>query len=264
MNRPGPDTSFVERHLGPCLDALSFLTCLVPPRELRKGLAPCMFWFAPAGCILGCFCTLAAACIHVWLLQRSLPVWAVALMSAWLWLCLAIWLTRALHWDGLADLADACGSGAQGERFWQILRDSRLGAMGALAMLTVFCGQWICLACHISLMQWWVLVLAPAWGRACAVWLAAAAPPREVHSLGGVAAAGAADPARCYVAGLVIILPAAVVCGMPWWQGVLLPAGQYLMMRRLIRTAEAHGGLSGDFLGAAVELGQLWFLLVLL
>ena len=77
-----------------------------------------------------------------------------AALAAWLWMALEAWSTRGLHWDGLADLGDASGSGAQGERFWAILRDSRLGAFGALHLLLAFGGMWLTVCWHIKAGQW--------------------------------------------------------------------------------------------------------------
>ena len=105
-------------------------------------------------------------------------------------------LCEGAYWDGLADLGDACGSGASGARFREILRDSRLGAFGALSLLLIFSGQWLALAWHLAAGQWLMPVLAPAWGRACAVWLAASAPPHNPDSLGGLACAGAGPTVR--------------------------------------------------------------------
>lgn len=247
------------------LDALSFLSRLGPARSLRGGLSACLPWFAAVGLTLGSVCSLVA-----WLFSVSLAAkvtdsaWAVAIMAGWSWLCCMLWLTRALHWDGLADLADAVGSAADGPRFWEILRDSRLGAFGALALLCVFSGQWICLSWHIWNGQWVILLLAPAWGRACAIWLAAAAPPYEAHSLGGQTSQGAKGIA--YRQGMAAILLTLVFpCfGLPWLQAILLPIGQYVLIRRLAQIAQKQGGFSGDFLGASIESGQLWFLLALL
>ena len=177
--------SRLSRAGGRFLDALAFLSRLAPPRPCNaRSLAACVPWFAPAGLVLGSLYTLAAW-LFLTLLSASPAtmlfsgaVWPAAALAAWLWLALELWSARGLHWDGLADLGDACGSGATGARFWEILRDSRLGAFGALSLLLIFSGQWLALTWHLAAGHWLPLVLAPAWGRACAVWLAASAPPR--------------------------------------------------------------------------------------
>lgn len=254
------------------LDALAFLSRLAPPRPCNaRTLAACLPWFAPAGLVLGCLYALAA-----WLLLRLLsawsattlssgPVWLAVALAAWLWLALELWTTRGLHWDGLADLGDACGSGASGARFREILKDSRLGAFGALSLLLVFSGQWLALAWHMAAGHWLLLILAPAWGRACAVWLAASAPPHNPASLGGLACAGInVTLRRLYrLAGFLLICLLAAQ-GLSLWQCLLLPGAQWWLTRRLAATARRQGGLSGDFLGAAIELGQLCFLLTTL
>ena len=180
-------------------------------------------------------------------------------------MALELWSTRGLHWDGLADLGDACGSGASGARFREILRDSRLGAFGALSLLLIFSGQWLALAWHLAAGQWLMPVLAPAWGRACAVWLAASAPPHNPDSLGGLACTGAGPTVRrVYRLGALLLVCLLAALGLSLWQGLVLIVAQYCLTRRLAAQAQSHGGLSGDFLGAAIELGQLWFLLATL
>ncbi len=256
----------VTGRLAHFLDALAFLSRLAPPRSFTDAsLIACVPWFAAAGLVLGCLFALAAALALTFF--SSLGTGPVAhtlgaLAAAWLWLGLELWCTRGLHWDGVADLGDACGSGAQGARFWEILRDSRLGAFGALSLLLVFSGHWVALAWHLAGGHWLALTLAPAWGRACAVWLAASAPARETSSLGGRACAGASPAlSRAYTLAAALSILVLLALGLGFWQGLALLAGQCWLTRRLARLARAHGGLSGDFLGAAIELGQLWFLL---
>lgn len=66
---------------------------------------------------------------------------------------------------------------------------------------------------------------------------------------------------RAWLCGMLLL---AWLAGTPLWQCLLLLAGHFPLQGRLRRTALAHGGLSGDFLGADIELTQLWFLLALL
>ena len=46
-----------------------------------------------------------------------------------------VWLTGAFHEDGLADVADGLGGSAQRERALEIMKDSRIGAFGAIALV---------------------------------------------------------------------------------------------------------------------------------
>lgn len=256
--------------------ALAFLSRFAPANR-RGSLDRALPWFAPVGLALGVVWTLSA--IMLPLLAACgpaggvAPLWAQAMLAGWIWLLLSIWTTCGLHWDGLADLGDAEGSRASGDRFRQILCDSRLGAFGALRLLLVFAGQWLAVAWHsaqvfeatdpegaIALAL--PLVLAPAWGRGAAVLLAHAAPARDVTSLGGRACAGA-TPALCAgyrVAGLMTSA-VLVLLGLPLWRAVLLVMVQIVLLRHVAGLAQREGGLSGDFFGAAIEEGALCFLL---
>ena len=58
------------------------------------------------------------------------------LVVAALGTALGIWLTGAFHEDGLADVADGLGGSYQRERALEIMKDSRVGAFGAIAITT--------------------------------------------------------------------------------------------------------------------------------
>ncbi|MDR3357683.1 MAG: adenosylcobinamide-GDP ribazoletransferase [Desulfovibrio sp.] len=249
------------------LDALAFLTRLAPARLCEPAaLGRCVPFFAPTGLVLGMLCTAAAWLAQVFM--GTLPAFEAAkplsfALASLLWLGLEIWLSRGLHWDGLADLADAAGAPAS--RFWQVLKDSRLGTFGALSLLVAFCGQWTAVAWHVAVHDWPGLVLAPAWGRVCAVWLAASAFPRDSQSLGGLMKTGACFRTAA-VHALIALGAVVALCGfgLSWPQGLALPIVQCGLIRVLARLARERGGFSGDFLGAAIVLGQTWFLLATL
>lgn len=250
-------------------DALAFFTRLVPPRAscTADSLTSAVPFFVPVGLVLGALCTLAALAAQ-WFFGKPDSGLAGGLLGAalagWAWLLCDIWSTRGLHWDGLADIGDAVGCGATGERFWQVLRDSRLGAFGALYMLTAFIGHWLALTWHFSEGQWIAPVLAPAWGRAACIWLAAYTAPHDQRSLGGLTCAGATPQ----LARWQVLLAAAMLFLMlsigncPFWRLPLLAFGQFLLVHGFMDTAQDQGGVSGDFLGACILWSQLWFLLV--
>lgn len=237
--------------------ALAFLSRLAPPRQ---SFAPALLlpWFAPAGLLLGALFALPA-----WLLCRAGHATALPALAAWLWLVLEIWATRGLHWDGVADLGDATGSNATGEAFWTVLRDSRLGAFGALHLLLTFSGHMLALTLHMGADGWIFVLLAPCWSRASVVWLGSMAPAREASSLGGLTCAGVTPRlARAHVLlGILLALLPPALGMLPVWRALLLALGQYMLLASLARTARRHGGLSGDFFGACIQWSQLWFLL---
>lgn len=261
-----PDRFAAGRWFGRYLDALSFLSRLVTrPGQTEHRFTACLPAFAAAGLTLGLVWTLTAFAARTLFATAGLTALPADLLAGWLWLLALLWTTRGLHWDGVADLADACGSGATGERFWLILRDSRLGAFGGMALCAGFAGAVLLAAIHIGKGQWLPLVLAPAWARACSLLLAASAPAQGGGSLGRLVC-GAMTPrrARGQLALTVAMLLVLWAAGLSLVQTLLLAAGQYGLHCRLRRVALAHGGLSGDFFGACIEISQLWVLLAVL
>ncbi len=111
-----------------CL-ALGFLTRVpVPlaPTTAAMPLATAVRAFAPAGAIVGAL----GAAIYALVWFAGLPPMLAALMG----LAATIWATGALHEDGLADFTDSAGA-RDVERRLAIMRDSRIGTFGVLALL---------------------------------------------------------------------------------------------------------------------------------
>lgn len=69
------------------------------------------------------------------LAQSGLPGVAGAAAAALLSTIATVWLTGAFHEDGLADVADGLGGSADRTRALEIMKDSRIGAFGALALV---------------------------------------------------------------------------------------------------------------------------------
>ena len=154
----------IVKLLAPSLAALGFLTRLGPARLLTpQELAASLPWFPVAGLAMG---ALLAAPFHFGFLKGH------ALIQAWLLAGINVFLTRGLHWDGWADLWDAWGSGAQGETFWTVLKDSRTGAFGVMGLVLGLGGQILLYAevahAHALAVVVWACVL----GRTAAVALA--------------------------------------------------------------------------------------------
>lgn len=236
----------------PFFVALSFLTRLGHPHNLDDAaMGRASLWFAPVGLILGALCTLT-----VWMLVQCAPLrlWA----AAWIYVVLGLWLTRGLHWDGLADLGDAWGSGARGEAFWHILRDSRLGAFGAMTLFAGLSGMLLVVHDRLAEQTWVALVLAPAFGRVCAVLLAAWTQPRDPASLGGKMCAGISAQLAWGYAMLAAFL---ALTALPWYHALAVLVGMTVMLAALRGLALRQGGVNGDFMGAAIVAGELVYLL---
>ena len=116
--------------------ALSFLTILPLGGQTPEGRLG-RVWFPVVGALLG----LAAGAVF-WSLERVLgaPVAAVGAVAA-----LAV-LTGGLHLDGLADAADGLLGGSSPERRLEIMRDSRVGVFGAVALVLLLLAEVAALA----------------------------------------------------------------------------------------------------------------------
>jgi adenosylcobinamide-GDP ribazoletransferase len=226
--------------------ALALLTSLGPARLVDNAHLEASVAFYPlVGAIIGTLCVLPFQLG----LAGGLP-W----VQAWLYVGANLWLTRALHWDGLADLADAWGSGAQGELFWNILKDSRMGVFGALALSFCLFGVLVLAQTHFAAGNLIPLLLAPLVGRSACITLASLGRPRNPSSLSAPIIAGA----RPCVAMLNIcsaLLPVAVCVNMKAF--LVLTAALAVVILRLRSLGLRQGGLNGDFLGASVVLAEL-------
>lgn len=96
------------------------------PQMLRASAAH----FPGVGWLVGAF---GAAVFF--LAQRGLPGAAGGCVAAVLSTIATVWMTGAFHEDGLADVADGLGGSADRARALEIMKDSRIGAFGAIALV---------------------------------------------------------------------------------------------------------------------------------
>jgi adenosylcobinamide-GDP ribazoletransferase len=110
------------------LMALQFLTrvpvhlAVFDPAELNHSAR----YFPVIGALLGCAGALVfAAAALMW----PLPIAVLLSMAA------TVWLTGSFHEDGLADTCDGLGGAVSRERALEIMKDSRIGSYGAIALV---------------------------------------------------------------------------------------------------------------------------------
>jgi adenosylcobinamide-GDP ribazoletransferase len=166
-------------------------------------------------------------------------------------------LTGGLHLDGLADCLDGLG-GHDAEHRLAIMRDSRIGAFGAMGLILVLLLDVGTLAEIPSGQRWRVLLMAPVVGRAMPVVLATYFPSARVDGHGADFQRGLrafASPGAFAAAALVSF----VALG---WAG-LLALGVALLVSVVFASVMARRlkGITGDVLGGAVELAELAVLL---
>jgi adenosylcobinamide-GDP ribazoletransferase len=188
--------------------------------------------------------------------------------------------TRALHLDGLADTADGLAASYDRERALAVMRRGDTGPSGLAAVVLVLLLQ-VALAEQVIARSVDRMAGEPlGWLRTAVVLLAVAVAARvavPVACRRGVPAARP-DGLGATVAGSVppVLLGASLIgsaagCsllarvgGFPWWAGVLAVALATVSAALVVRRAVSRfGGITGDVLGATVEVGTAAALLAL-
>jgi adenosylcobinamide-GDP ribazoletransferase len=238
-----------SRRMRPLADALlafRFLTRLPGKGELRGAdLGRSCAWFPLPGAALG---LVVAGAAH--LVGPRLPALLVAVLAV----AALAWMTGGLHLDGVADVFDGLGGGhGDRERILRIMRDSRIGAHGAAALVLLLAAKTAAVAELVARGALWPLVVAPAVARFTVVPLVVLLPYAREEGL-GKPFRGTAGGREIAVAGL---LAAAVVA--PFAPGSLAPTAVALAAAGGLALAVSRrlGGLTGDVYGACIELAEV-------
>lgn len=174
-------------------------------------------------------------------------------------LTVTIWklLTGGLHLDGLADCLDGL-VGRDPEHRLAIMRDSRIGAFGAIGLILFLMLEIVALAELSPAARGRVLLAAPVVARAAPALLARLFRPARTDGQGAAFHAGVG--AAAVALGLAIaLLVAAAALG---WPGLAAgAAGLLAAVAVSAALARRLGGTTGDVLGAAVESAELAVLL---
>jgi adenosylcobinamide-GDP ribazoletransferase len=229
--------------------ALTFLT-RVPVGDCHDDIATAPPWFSFVGALVGALVGL------VFVGAGHLVAPALAAVLA---LAAGALVTGAFHHDGLADTADAFGGGWNPEQRLEILRDSRHGTYGVMALVLVVVVQVTALATVGPAQGFAALVAAHALGRAGAVVLMLSLP---VARPGGLGADYTERLRRApAIAGIVVGALIATIA-MGWW---VVPAVAVVAVTTLavgVLARRKIGGIVGDVLGAAEQVGESAVLIV--
>jgi adenosylcobinamide-GDP ribazoletransferase len=243
--------------------AVTLLTAIPLPGGRRGGVpagpparrvaAAAMTWAPAVGLLLGAVAAgvleLAARVAHTGpLLAAVLAVTALAL------------LTRGLHLDGLADLADGLGSRRPAEAALAIMKRSDIGPFGVVTLVLTLAVQVAALAQAQALGRGVPAVVAAAVaGRLSLTWACRRGVPAARGSGLGVLVAGTVPPA----------IPAALTLaalGGGYAYGIIIPiavaAGLAASLALSTLAVRRLGGITGDVLGALVEVTAAVCLLV--
>lgn len=228
--------------------ALSFLTVFRVPftnsilsgKELVEGVS----CFPLAGLVLG-FIYAGAA----WCLKGRIP----GLLLSVLIVTLTAILTRGLHWDGLADLADGIWGGTTPERRLEIMKDSRTGSFGVLALILGAAVKIASIDALISENYFVPLLLAPVFSRFAMGLLAFGGTHARKDGLGKLFMQDLKIE-HVVTAAIFAVVAAAIADFKSLLY--LVPVFGCVLVFRLVST-KTLGGITGDVLGALNETAEM-------
>ncbi len=226
------------------LSATALLSRLPLPDHTPRGAASAWAWPLVGAALGGLAATAASLCLALGLTPG---VTAAATLAA-----LAL-LTGALHEDGLADSADGLFGGWMRERRLEIMKDSRIGSYGMLALMLVTLTRWSALTTILATGHHWpALVAAGALSRAPMALIMALLPNARGA---GVAHTTGTPPLPNAVTGAALATAFALV--LTGTTALLMLALTAALTTAVAISAHRRiGGQTGDILGAAQQIAD--------
>jgi len=238
------------------LTAVQYFTRLPVPSwvghsaEQLKGTAR---YFTAVGLLVG-----ATGALTLWASAFIFPAPLPVILST----AVTMFLTGAFHEDGLADTFDGLGGGATRERALEIMKDSRVGTFGVVALVLTLAIKIAALNALPIPLVIAVMIAGHGWSRACAISLLYAS-----RYVGAQEQSRARHVAQNMTGGELCV--AVLIAGIPlYWCGVHAIAGivcsllvLFILARWFIRRL---GGFTGDTLGATQQLTEIVFYLAVL
>lgn len=188
-----------------------------------------------------------------------------AISAAYLALGASLLLTGAFHEDGLADTTDALGGATDREKIFAILKDSRIGAFGACALVVSIAGRASLLA-HAGARAAWALAFVGAVARTAPVWQIALLPYATAEGSKSREVTRAGAPQALSASVWTLVLGSVLVAGRvldPWRAAGAVAISAIVGLVTAVRFEKRAGGVTGDFLGATEQLCELASLAVI-
>ena len=238
------------------LFAWQFLTAVPLSRSIHDAkpeeLAASMSWYPLVGCLLD---TLLMATDL--LLAQVFPTQVTSLLL----MLLLIGITRGLHQDGLADMVDGLAGGRTAQARLAIMRDGRIGAIGATGLFLALglrfaglnalpAGEHIALLLGMPVVGRWAMVVG------------------AFHVTSARSEGGLAQPFLTHLSWRHLCV-ATVTAGLaltlllgPWVAVCCLFSSTALVRLSTVWFHRMFGGVTGDLLGATNEVAEILFIVI--
>ena len=173
-------------------------------------------------------------------------------------------LTRGMHVDALADVADGLGSYAGPDRALEIMRSGSVGPMGAATLVLVLLAEVAALGTLVDSGAWLAPVAAVVLSRCLPVILLRRGVPAASATGFGALVAGSQSRGGVMATGLVCAVAGGALAGSGWSAGTWWAPAAGVAAGIVSYTAAAgfgrhavrrFGGINGDVLGSVIEMG---------
>lgn len=240
----------------PFVFAWHFLTGVPLSRGLHEPtaveLASSMAWYPIVGMLIGGGLVLADTGLS--------KVFEPSVVNVLL-IVLAVLLTRGLHQDGLADTLDGLAGGKTPAARLPIMRDPRIGAIGATGLFLSLLLRYAGLMALPQALRVPALLCMPAIGRWAMVTVAWMSP--YARSEGGLAASFLPHLSWVHI----VAATGGLAAGLVWGFGILgtsliVLTGSMVVVAVWAGCRLWFGGITGDTLGATNEVSEILFLLL--
>ncbi|MGL4607039.1 MAG: adenosylcobinamide-GDP ribazoletransferase [Eubacteriaceae bacterium] len=180
-------------------------------------------------------------------------------LESLLMLILYIWITGGLHLDGFSDTTDALFSARDREKMMVIMKDSRLGAFGAIGLILLLLTYWMCFKIILPEHSLLLLIL-PLYGRVLAIMSTCFSTYAQG---GGGLGKRFTEMTKLHHFLIYLIILLVLTYLLLSLGGVIAVIFSFIPgIALMLNLQKKIGGMTGDTIGLTIELNQVFLLVI--